>query len=166
MSRLGRSGKFPSPHPKSFVRVLTYHLQRKTSQNHNIIQAVKTIKTQHRRMERRITVTDCIGYKIKNISDPYLIYVSQSFHSLCKGSSTREALSVFVCECKRGQCIYMTWSIERVVTAESLPGPNPNAVGTRVPAKPLLRMHAELDPLPEGGRQGGIHTARVCGGPQ
>lgn len=36
---------------------------------------------------------------------------------------------------------------------------HPNAVGTQAPAKPSGRMHAELDPRPEGGRQGGIqHT--------
>lgn len=33
---------------------------------------------------------------------------------------------------------------------------HPSTVGTQVPAKPSLRMHEELDPLPVGGRQGGI----------
>lgn len=36
---------------------------------------------------------------------------------------------------------------------------HPSTVGTQVPAKPSLRMHEELDPLPVGGRQGGIRMS-------
>lgn len=92
--------------------------------------------------------------KKARISDSYRIYVCRSSRSLWKGSNTRGALSVWEFVQVEVSALIRLDQSQRLGRGGISALDHPNAVGTQVPAKPSLRMRAELDPPPVGGRRG------------